>query len=154
MKRWRIPFGRGLVRRALLGCLLWTVGGSVLTAGAYAGEEDDLQRQIDTQRTGASDLDRLDEAKSSTEEITMLRSWLDEAWNLRSKHEYDQVREVLDRCLAQADLVRQKISATKLRTQVQKRETAVRELRGKIDRTRKTLQETMAKKKALEGTVQ
>jgi thioredoxin-like negative regulator of GroEL len=154
MKRWRIPLMRSFVRRALLGCLLWTVGGLASTRGARAGEEDDLQRQIDTQRTGVTDLDRLDEVKSSTEEITMLKSWLDEAWNLRSKHEYDQVREVLDRCLAQAELVRQRIAAAKLRTQVQKREAAVRELRAKIDRTRKSLQETMVKKKSLEGAVQ
>jgi hypothetical protein len=123
----------------------------VLYAGtATAGEEDDLQRQIETQRSGLSDLDRLDETRTTTEEITMLRSWLDEAWGLRSKHEYDQVREVLDRCLSQAELIRQKISAAKLRVQVQKREATVRDLRTKIDATRKALQDTQIKKKALE----
>jgi multidrug resistance efflux pump len=118
---------------------------------ATAGEEDDLQRQIETQRSGVTDLDRLDETRSTTEEITMLRSWLDEAWNMRSKHEYDQVREVLDRCLAQAELIRQKISAAKLRVQVQKREATVSDLRAKIDAARKALQETTIQKKALEG---
>jgi hypothetical protein len=117
---------------------------------AAAGEEDDLQRQIETQRSGVSDLDRLDDLRATTEEITMLKTWLDEAWSLRSKHEYDQVREVLDRCLAQAELVRQKISAAKLRVQAQKREATVAELRAKIALTRKTLQETQVKKKALE----
>ncbi|MEA2699694.1 MAG: hypothetical protein QOI66_3965, partial [Myxococcales bacterium] len=73
---------------------------------AQAGEEDDLQRQIDTQRSGLADLDRLDDLRTTTDEITLLRSWLDEAWNLRSKHEYDEVREVLDRCIAQAELIR------------------------------------------------
>lgn len=121
---------------------------------ARAGEEDDLQRQIETQRAGVNDLDRLDELRATTEEITMLKTWLDEAWSLRSKHEYDQVREVLDRCLAQAELVRQKINVAKLRAQAQKRETAFAELKAKIDKTRKALQETTIKKKALEGTVQ
>jgi multidrug resistance efflux pump len=117
---------------------------------AMAGEEDDLQRQIETQRSGVNDLDRLDDLRATTEEITLLRTWLDEAWNLRSKHEYDQVREVLDRCIAQAELVRQKISAAKLRAQMQKREATVNELRAKIASTKKTLQETQVKKRALE----
>jgi hypothetical protein len=121
---------------------------------ARAGEEDDLQRQIETQRAGVNDLARLDDLRATTEEITMLKSWLDEAWSLRSKHEYDQVREVLDRCVAQAELVRQKINAATLRAQVQKREATVNDLRAKIDRTRKTLLDTTIKKKALEGTVQ
>ena len=97
-----------------------------------------------------SDLDRLDEARTTTEEITILRTWLDEAWSLRSKHEYDQVREVLDRCRSQAELIRQKTSAAKLRVQVQKREATVRDLRAKIDATRKALLDTQIKKKALE----
>ena len=137
--------------------MLWGLifGSITLLPGlARAGEEDDLQRQIETQRTGVTDLDRLDDTRATTEEITMLKSWLDEAWSLRSKHEYDQVREVLDRCLAQAELIRQKISAAKMRAQLQKREATIGELRAKIARTKKTLQETTIKKKSLEGTVQ
>ncbi len=84
----------------------------------------------------------------------MLKSWLDEAWNLRSKHEYDEVREVLDRCIAQAELIRQKISAAKLRAQVQKREAALDEVKNKIRTTKQALQEMTIKKKSLEGTVQ
>ncbi len=123
---------------------------SLAPRAAVAGEEDDLQRQIETQRSGVNDLDRLDDLRATTEEITLLRAWLDEAWNLRSKHEYDQVREVLDRCIGQAELVRQKISAAKLRAQVQKREATVNELRAKIAATKKALQDTQIKKKALE----
>ena len=121
---------------------------------ARGGEEDDLQRQIETQRAGMSDLERLDDARATTDEITLLKTWLDEAWSLRSKHEYDLVREVLDRCLAQAELIRQKIAAAKLRAQVQRREAALKELRGKIASARKSLQETTIKKKALEGSSQ
>ena len=130
--------------------VLTVAGWSLATGRAVAGEEDDLQRQIETQRAGVNDLDRLDDTRATTEEITMLRTWLDEAWNLRSKHEYDQVREVLDRCLSQAELIRQKTSAAKLRAQAQKREATVNELHAKIAQTRKALQETQIKKKALE----
>jgi hypothetical protein len=122
--------------------------------GARAGEEDDLQRQIETQRTGVADLERLDELKATSDEIVMLRAWLDEAWTLRSKHDYDQVREVLDRALKQADLIRSKITVSKLRAQAQKRESALQETRAKIARTKKALQDTTLKKKVLEGGAQ
>ena len=127
---------------------------AVLGAGpraAQAGEEDDLQREIDTQRVSVADLERLDELKATTDEITMLRAWLDEAWALRSKHDYDQVREVLDRALKQADLIRAKITVSKLRAQAQKREAALQDTRTKIAQSRKALQDTTLKKKILEG---
>ena len=117
---------------------------------AAAGEEDDLQRQIDTQKGSVADLERMDELKGVTDEIALLKSWLDEAWNLRAKHEYDQVREVLDRSLKQGDLIRTKIAVSKLRAQVQKREAALQELRTKIAHTRKALQDAAAKRKTLE----
>jgi multidrug resistance efflux pump len=128
-----------------------TTGIGTGTRLAFAGEEDDLQRQIETQRAGANDLDRLDDLRAAGDEITLLKSWLDEAWTLRSKHEYDQVREVLDRALTQAELVRQKINAAQLRAQVQKRESELRELRAKVDKARRALQDLMVKKKALEA---
>ena len=119
---------------------------------ARAGEEDDLQREIDTQRVSVADLERLDELKATSDEITLLRSWLDEAWSLRSKHEYDQVREVLERTRKQADLIRAKITASKLRAQATSREASLNEVRAKIARTKKALSETAKKKKALEGS--
>jgi hypothetical protein len=124
------------------------------SGAARAGEEDDLQRQIDTQKASVADLERLDDLKAVTDEIARLRSWLDEAWGLRAKHEYDQVRTVLDRALKQEDLIRAQITVSKLRAQEQKREAALKETREKIARTRKTLQETTDKKKALERTAQ
>jgi hypothetical protein len=130
-------------------CLLGSVGGV-----ARAGEEDDLQRQIDTQKASVADLERLDELKAVTDEIARLKSWLDEAWGLRAKHEYDQVREVLDRTLKQADLIRAEITVSKLRAQEQKREASLKDVKDKIAKTRKTLQETSDKKKALEKAAQ
>jgi hypothetical protein len=121
---------------------------------ALAGEEDDLQAQIEIQRTGAADLERLDELKAVGDELSALRAWLDEAWNLRSKHEYDQVREVVERARGQADVIRAKITVSKLKAQAAKREAAVLQLRAKIARTRKALAEATAKKKQLEGSAQ
>src|SRR5882672_8749956 len=122
--------------RRTAGILIATAAVSLSFSGApspaVAGEEDDLQRQIETQRSGLNDLERLDELRTTTDEITLLKSWLDEAWSLRSKHEYDQVREVLDRCLAQAELIRQKINAAKLRAQMQKHEAAAQALKIKV----------------------
>jgi len=117
-----------------------------------AGEEDDLQREIDTQRVSVADLERLDELKATSDEITLLRSWLDEAWSLRSKHEYDQVREVLERTRKQADLIRAKITASKLRAQATAREAALNDVRMRIARTKKSLADTLKKKKAIEGS--
>ena len=121
------------------------------TTTARAGEEDDLQRQIETQRSGVSDIERLDELHTAGDEIGMLKAWLDEAWSLRAKHEYDQVREVLDRSLVQAELIRQKINVSKLRAQSDKREAALKDTRRKIDQARKALTDTTIKKKALEA---
>lgn len=121
---------------------------------AWAGEEDDLQRQIETQRAGVADLERLDDLRATTDEITLLKAWLDEAWSLRSKHEYDEVRAVLDRALKQADLIRAKITVSKLEAQAKKREAALQELRNKINRTKKSLQDTITQKKVLEGRSQ
>src|ERR1700690_1991898 len=116
---------------------------------AWAGEEDDLQRQIETQRSGASDIERLDELHAAGDEVMLLKSWLDEAWSLRANHEYEQVREVLDGALAQAELVRQKINVSKLRSQADKREAALKNVRQKIDQAGHSLDGVAVKKKAL-----
>jgi hypothetical protein len=127
---------------------------AALSGSARAGEEDDLQRQIDTQKASVADLERLDDLKAVTDEIGRLKSWLDEAWALRAKHEYDEVRTVLDRALKQEDLIRGEIAVSKLRAQELKREASLKEIREKIARTRKTLQETSEKKKTLEKAAQ
>jgi hypothetical protein len=124
-----------------------TLGG---TRASLAGEEDDLQRQIETQKAGVADLERLDELHATGDEIVLLKGWLEDAWSLRAKHEYDQVREVLDRALAQAELIRQKINVSKLRAQVAAREAAYKDLRQTIDKNRKALRDTAQKRRALE----
>ena len=145
---------RRLLGVIAIGCGSLGLFGGPLAGAARAGEEDDLQRQIDTQKASVVDLERLDELKAVTDEIARLKAWLDEAWGLRAKHEYDQVREVLDRALKQEDLIRAQITVSKLRDQEQKREATLKQLRDKIAHTRKQLQETTDKKKALEKAAQ
>ena len=142
---------RWIRRRVGAISLAIALGSTIAGGAARAGEEDDLQRQIETQRAGVSDIERLDELHTAGDEITLLKAWLDESWALRAKHEYDQVREVLDRALAQAELIRQKINVSKLRAQVDQREAALQDTRRKTDKARKALTDTTIKKKALEG---
>jgi hypothetical protein len=120
---------------------------------ALANQEgDDLKRQIESQRAAVSDLERLDDRRMVTDEITNLRSWLDEAWAQYSKEEYKRVREVVDRCIAQAELIRQKITAGKMTAYANDREGQVRTTREKIERTKKSLLDAQSTKKALEMT--
>jgi hypothetical protein len=127
---------------------------SLLCAGrAWAGQEaEDLKRQIESERAGVPDLERLDDRHLVTDDITMLKSWLDEAWNQYSKEEWKKVREVIDRCVAQKALIRARSSAVKMTAYAADREAAVRTTRDKIERTKKQLLEAQATKKALEMT--
>src|SRR5438128_2065064 len=87
----------------------------VCTGRAWAGQEsEDLKRQIESERAAVPDLERLDERHLVTDEITLLKSWLDEAWSQYSKEEWKNVREVIDRCIAQKALIRAKSSAGKM----------------------------------------
>ena len=94
----------------------WILAGSLLAGPAALAnkrEVSDLTREIDTQRAAAADLERLDDQRAVTAETTNLRSWLDEASSQLAKEEMDKTREVLARCIAQSELIRQKIAAAK-----------------------------------------
>src|SRR5262245_10917458 len=118
---------------------------------AFASQEaEDLKRQIESQRAAVSDLERLDDKRLVTDEITLLKSWLDEAWQQYSKEEWKKVREVVDRCIAQAELIRQKITAAKMTAYANDREHAVKATREKIESTKKQLLDAQSTKKALE----
>lgn len=136
------------VGKAVLVLLLVGVGGRALANQ----EAEDLKRQIESQRAAVSDLERLDDRHMATDEITRLKSWLDEAWQQYSKEDYKRVREVVDRCLAQAELIRQGITAGKMTAYARDREAAVQATRAKIERTKKQLLDAEATKKALEMT--
>lgn len=137
--------------------LLKTVGFLVVAAGAvapaagWAGEADDLQVMIDRARNGAKDLESLDGRGQNRDEITMLRVWLDEAWRLRSDQKYDEVRVVLDRCDAQAEMIRQKVEASKLGAQAAEKDEILRRRRQDIEKTKKAIHQGALQKAALEA---
>jgi hypothetical protein len=131
----------------------WILAGSLLlgpAAWANKRELGDLKREIDTQRAAATDLERLDDQRSVTDEATLLRSWLDEASSQLAKEELDKTREVLARCIAQSELIRQKIGAAKATHKANEREAALKASRDKVTRTRQELQQATIDKKALE----
>jgi len=120
---------------------------------ARAGEADDLQRQIDYLKQTTSDLERQDDQKAVTTDITMMRSWLDNAWTLRSQEKYEEVRIVLDRCDAQANMVRQRLTAAKLAAQASAKEDEVKRAKSQLARTKKALENAKIEKARLEGKV-
>jgi hypothetical protein len=122
-----------------------------IPALARAGEADDLQRIIEDGRQTANDLERLDEQKAVGTELTFLRTWLDRAWSLRSQEKYDAVRVVTDRCKAQADMIREKITASKLAAQADQKEAEVVRARATLERTKKALEAAKIQKYRLEG---
>ncbi len=121
-------------------------------AGAAHGKSPaaDLQREIEAGRTAVADLERLDERHAATDETAVLRTWFDEAGTWLSKEEFDRVREVLDRCNAESELIRQKIAATRLTAQANEREAALKAVRSKLEQTRQQLQQAQVKKQAME----
>ena len=120
---------------------------------ARAGEADDLQRQIDYLKQTTNDLERQDDQRAVTTDITMMRSWLDNAWTLRSQEKYDDVRIVLDRCEAQANMVRQLLTASKLKAQAAVKEDEVKRAQDRLGRTKKALENAKIQKARLEGKV-
>ncbi len=132
---------------------LWLVVGLMALAGpawAASREADDLRRQIDVQRSGVGDLERLDDRRAVTDELTLLRAWLDEAMTQHQKKEFDRVREVLDRCTVQSELIRQRIVASTLTAQAVEREAAVKRSKEKVERTKVAIEQAAVNKKALE----
>ena len=120
---------------------------------ARAGEADDLQRQIDYLKQTTNDLERQDDQKAVSTDITMMRSWLDTAWTLRSQEKYDEVRIVLDRCEGQANMVRQRLTAAKLAAQAAAKEDEVKRAKSQLSRTKQALENAKIQKARMEGKV-
>jgi hypothetical protein len=136
---------------AKLACAAILCAGLASPAPAAAGEADDLQAMIDRARQGTQDLERLDERGTSREDVTLLRTWLDEAWRFRSEQEFDKVRVVLTRCDAQAEMIRQKIAASKVSAQAAEKEAGLKRLRDDIDKTKKAIHQAALQKAGLEA---
>jgi hypothetical protein len=131
---------------------LLLIGGlSIFASVAVAGEADDLQRLIDAAKQNTTDLERLDELKAAREDITLMRVWCDMAWKLRSDDKLDEVRVVYDRIQAQAEMIRQRITASKLMAEAAKRESDLQRLHDDIERTKEAIRAATLKKATLEG---
>jgi hypothetical protein len=120
---------------------------------SFAGEADDLQRQIDYLKQTTNDLERQDGLKTVTTDVTMMRSWLDTAWTLRSQEKYDDVRGLLDRCEAQANMIRQLITAAKMSADATAKETELLKARTRLANTKKAVENAKIQKARLEGKV-
>ncbi|MDX2022099.1 MAG: hypothetical protein SF187_17815 [Deltaproteobacteria bacterium] len=138
------------IRKAWTGlggfCLLLVA----LAPFAWGGEADDLQAMIDRARRNVSDLQRIDEQRVAAEEIAVLSTWLDEAWRLRSEKQYDTVRQVLDRCDAQADMIREQITAGQLTAAAQKEEALLEASRKHVEELKQAIAAARQKKAQLE----
>jgi hypothetical protein len=122
-------------------------------ASARAGEADDLQRQIDYLKQTTNDLERQDEQKATATDVTMMRAWLDNAWTLRSQEKYEEVRILLDRCAAQANMIRQRLTAAQLAAQAGAKEDEVKRAKARLARTKKVLEDAKIQKARMEGKV-
>jgi len=131
---------------------LWILSVVVLlhAAGARAGNSNDIQREIKAQQSAANDLTALDTNRQVQDEIALLKTWLDEAWDKQAKDQGGRAREALDRCLAQADLIRQKLMAAKAKADADAHEKAARDARERVKKTQKALDDANVKKKAME----
>ncbi len=139
---------RSLVRTVLVAFTI-LIG----TARAHASQEAaDLKRQIETQQAGIVDLQRLDAHRAVEDEITRLRSWLDEAFSQHAQAKWDHVRELIDRCLAQAELIRQKINVAQLSAQLSLKTAELKQTRERLQSTRASLEQATIQKKAMEIT--
>jgi hypothetical protein len=118
-----------------------------MVAGLHAAHADssDLKREINAQRAAAADLEALDTAHVVPDEIALFKTWIDEAWNKQGR-----AREIIDRCLAQADLIRIKITSAKAMAEAAEHEKAARDTKDKIKTTQKAFEDALVKKKAME----
>ncbi len=136
----------GVMRRHLL----LSLAALALAATTARADSTDLKREIQAQQSAVSDLAALDPTHAVADEIALLKTWLDEAWDRQTKDQGARAREALDRCLAQADLIRQKITTAKLIAQATEHEKAAADARDKLAATKKALEDAAVKKKALE----
>ncbi len=125
--------------------LLFSTVALLASAGPALADSADIKREIKAQQSAASDLQALDTRKVVADEIALLKTWLDEAVNKSGR-----AREVLDRCLAQADLIRLKIAVSKFTEEATNKERAVMESKAKVKTVKQALEDGLVKKKAME----
>jgi len=117
----------------------------LLSARPAHADSNDVKREIAAQQATANDLSSLDTLKAVPDEIALLKTWLDEAVNKSGR-----TREILNRCVAQTDLIRLKITTSKAKAEADEHERLAREAKEKVKKTQKALEDAIVKKKALE----
>jgi hypothetical protein len=110
---------------------------------------DETEREITLQRQVAADLTGMDARHVVADEIAILRAWIDEAAKKLSNGEADRAHEALDRCTAQAELVRQKLETAKVVARAVEKEKAAQDAREKLKHDKKALEDALARKKTL-----
>jgi hypothetical protein len=118
---------------------------ALIYAGLAHADSNDIKREIAAQQATANDLSALDTLKAVPDEIALLKTWLDEAVNKTGR-----TREILDRCVAQTDLIRLKIAVSKVKADADEHERLAREAKERVKKTQKALEDAIVKKKALE----
>jgi hypothetical protein len=132
--------------------LWWTVLLVLLWAGAARGDRSraDLERQLDAQRAALEDLGTLDTGRMAGDELALFRSWLDEAHNRLREKKPDLVRELVDRMLAQGQLIRQLIAAGTAADALARKEAELADARRRVQELAKAIDAARVKQKALE----
>jgi hypothetical protein len=118
------------------------------TGNAWA---DDLSLALKTQRSAAGDLEALDTQHAVSNDIALLRAWLDDATRRQQAGDDTRARETFDRCLAQADYIRQRLAANKKIAEAERKTRDMQLARDKVQTTKKALADAQARKKTLEG---
>jgi hypothetical protein len=121
------------------------------SAGAARADKADLQRDIDGQSAAARDLGALDKRGAAADDRRTLAAWLDEAGQRLQAGNLELVRHILDRCVAQAELVRQVIGAGKLEDEVADRRKALTVSEQRLEDTRKKIAAAKARRAELEA---
>jgi hypothetical protein len=119
--------------------------------GAALADKADLQREIDVQGAAARDLGALDKRGAAADDRSALAAWLDEAGQRLQAGNLALVRHILDRCVAQAELVRQVIGAAKLEDEVADRRKALTASERRLEDTRKKIAAAKARRAELEA---
>jgi hypothetical protein len=133
--------------------LLAALIASVASLPGTARASTDLEREIQALRATANDMEALDTERRVRDDIGVLRAWLDEAWNQQARGSGESARRTLTLCVAQTDLIRQRLAAVKAEDAAAKRRRDAAELRARIKEKRASLEEAKAKKAVLEATV-
>lgn len=123
----------------------------VALGGVAYADKADLEREIGAQRAAARDLKALDAGHVAGDEVAELEAWLDDAAGRLQAGRVNLVRETLNRCLAQAEMIRQKIEAGKMHARVVERQRDVTATRKRIEELKKAIAAARARKAELEA---